>query len=118
MLREMNQHLATHGDAVKDVAFEVDDVEAVYSEAVANGAVGVREPRVESDADGEVIMATVKTYGDTTHTLVERRYRGPFLPGFRKAKMTVPSLLPPVKLEAIDHCVGNQDWGEMEDACD
>ncbi|KAI5858155.1 4-hydroxyphenylpyruvate dioxygenase [Tricharina praecox] len=119
LLREMNAHLAAHGDAVKDVAFEVDDVNAVYSEAVANGAVGLSAPRIESDKDGEVVMATVKTYGDTTHTLVERRgYRGPFLPGYRKSTRTVPSLLPEVKLEAIDHCVGNQDWGEMEDACD
>jgi 4-hydroxyphenylpyruvate dioxygenase len=118
-LREMARHQTMHGDAVKDVAFEVDDVEAVYLEAVRNGAVPVKAPRREEDMDGEVITATVKTYGDTTHTLVERRnYRGAFLPGFRRAAVTQPSLLPEVKLEAIDHCVGNQDWGEMEDACD
>lgn len=27
-------------------------------------------------------------------------------------------LLPPVELEAIDHCVGNQDWDEMESICE
>ncbi|KAA8913663.1 Glyoxalase/Bleomycin resistance protein/Dihydroxybiphenyl dioxygenase [Sphaerosporella brunnea] len=122
LLREMARHHAAHGDAVKDVAFEVDDVEAVYSEAIRNGAVGVRPPNREQDADGEVITAAVKTYGDTTHTLVERRgYRGAFLPGYRPAtaaQWQTSALLPPVTLEAIDHCVGNQDWGEMEDACD
>jgi len=122
LLLAVNRHLATHGDAVKDVAFEVDDVGALYAAAVANGAVGVCAPAVHSDADGDVVMATVKTYGDTTHTLVERRgYRGAFLPGYRKssaAAATAPSLLPEVELDAVDHCVGNQDWGEMEDACD
>jgi 4-hydroxyphenylpyruvate dioxygenase len=119
LLREMVRHHAAHGDAVKDVAFEVDDVEAVYAEAIRNGAVGVRSPTRQKDADGEVITATVKTYGDTTHTLVERRgYRGAFLPGYRRTTAVQTSLLPPVNLEAIDHCVGNQDWGEMEDVCD
>jgi 4-hydroxyphenylpyruvate dioxygenase len=116
----MSQHMAHHGDAVKDVAFEVDDMEAVYNEAVRNGAGTVSPPKVLRDADGEVMVATVKTYGDTTHTLVERRrYRGAFLPGFRPAQqVNNQTFLPEVTLEAIDHCVGNQDWGEMEDACD
>lgn len=116
----MSRHLSNHGDAVKDVAFEVDDVEAVYFEAVKNGAVGVSAPVRLEDADGSVVVATVRTYGDTTHTLVQRSgYRGAFLPGFRKAVPgTATAMLPDVTLEAIDHCVGNQDWGEMEDACD
>jgi len=120
LLKEIAEHLIAHGDAVKDVAFEVDDVEAVYSEAVQNGAKVVSPPRSEKDEHGEVIMATIRTYGDTTHTLVERRrYNGVFLPGYRRA-VVKPQLdvLPEVTLEAIDHCVGNQNWGEMEEACD
>lgn len=122
LVAEMHEHLREHGDAVKDVAFEVDDVRAVYSQAVAQGAVSVQSPRVIFDAEGEVTTATIRTYGDTTHTLVERsRYRGVFLPGFQKvAKAADPllSCLPPVTLEAIDHCVGNQDWDQMESACE
>lgn len=26
--------------------------------------------------------------------------------------------LPSVSLEVVDHCVGNQDWNEMDNACD
>jgi 4-hydroxyphenylpyruvate dioxygenase len=117
----MQEHLTLHGDAVKDVAFEVDDVEAVYSAAVANGARSVSAPIKSSDDFGEVILATVATYGDTTHTLVERKsYRGAFLPGYRAASEVQKreDSLPKVTLEAIDHCVGNQDWDEMEEACD
>ncbi|TAQ87882.1 hypothetical protein B7494_g3790 [Chlorociboria aeruginascens] len=122
-LKEIHEHLQEHGDGVKDVAFEVEDVEAVYEMAVRNGAVSVFEPRVERGAkgEGEVKIARIRTYGDTTHTLIERRdYRGVFLPGYRgfEAYDPLQGLLPEVKLEMIDHCVGNQDWNEMEEACD
>ena len=38
----------------------------------------VQEPTVLTDDDGEVVIAAIATYGDTIHSLVERRnYRGP-----------------------------------------
>ncbi len=106
----------------KDVAFEVDSVAAVFEAAVQNGAQVITSPRTIKDSQGHVKMATIRTYGDTTHTLVERiRYSGVFLPGYRSEdskKDPLSSFLPSVGLEAIDHCVGNQDWDEMEDVCD
>ena len=123
LLEDMHAHLKQHGDAVKDVAFEVDDVEAVYSQAVSKGAVSVQQPKILSDKrDGEVKTAVIRTYGDTTHTLVERsRYHGAFMPGYRAASADhdpLERLLPSVPIEAIDHCVGNQDWDQMESACE
>ena len=45
----------------------------------------VKDIWTESDEGGTVTFATVKTYGDTTHTLVERGdYKGLFLPGYKK----------------------------------
>ena len=117
----MNEHMETHGDAVKDVAFHVDDVHTLYTEAVRNGARVIREPYELSDGDGTVICATIATYGETTHTLIQRnRYRGVFLPGYKATTTVEPldALLPQVDLEAIDHCVGNQDWDQMTAACD
>ena len=119
-LANIHQHLAQHGDGVKDVALEVDDAKAVYERAVSRGAKGVIEPFVKKDVDGEVIVASIEAYGDTTHTFVERsRYKGAFLPGFRRVQKDDPNLtcLPPVPLEEIDHCVGNHDWGKLETAC-
>lgn len=55
------------------------------------------------------------------HTLIERHgYQGIFLPGFREIteQDTLSKYLPSVGLEMIDHCVGNQDWDEMENTCD
>lgn len=122
LLEEIHSHLTRHGDAVKDVAFEVDDVRAVYNEAIANGAGSVQQPKILTDKiDGEVVIAVIRTFGDTTHTLVERsRYRGAFLPGYRPATTADPlaQYLPNVPLEVIDHCVGNQDWDQMESACE
>lgn len=122
LVREMHAHLEQHGDAVKDVAFEVDDVWAVYTRAVEKGAVGVAAPRVLRDeVDGDVMTASVRTYGDTTHTFIEKMgYTGVFLPGFKTVeKVDALSIgLPECPLQVIDHCVGNQDWNQMEEACD
>jgi len=35
--KEMNAHLITHGDGVKDVALEVENAHAIYDYAVKNG---------------------------------------------------------------------------------
>ena len=120
LLKEMHAHLERHGDAVKDVAFEVDNVEGVYYKAVEEGAIAVQGPQVSKDAKhGSVTTAVICTYGDTTHTLISRRnYTGPFLPGFRvHNKQTSSVSQPDVPLARIDHCVGNQDWHEMVSAC-
>lgn len=121
-LAEIHAHLEKHGDAVKDVSFEVDNVEAVYANALAGGAVSVQEPTLQRDeTHGNVLTAVIRTYGDTTHTLISRAagsYTGPFLPGFRAAAPP-PSTVerPAVELKRIDHCVGNQSWNEMVAAC-
>jgi 4-hydroxyphenylpyruvate dioxygenase len=59
-----------------------------------------------------VVIAGIHTYGDTIHSLVERRnYNGLFLPGFQAA---TPRYSPaPVGLLYVDHCVGNVELGAM-----
>ncbi|KNG83093.1 putative 4-hydroxyphenylpyruvate dioxygenase [Aspergillus nomiae NRRL 13137] len=120
-LREIHHHLEQHGDGVKDVAFEVDSVDAVFNAAVSNGAKAVSNPQTLKDESGEVRVATIQTYGQTTHTLLERsNYHGGFLPGYRleTAEDPVSKFLPAVHLKRIDHCVGNQDWDEMDKVCE
>ena len=64
-------------------------------------------------------FATVQTYGDTTHTFIERAgYKGIFLPGYKDPlykDLLLPSL-PPIGIYFIDHVVGNQPDLQMEDA--
>ncbi|CAJ0942569.1 unnamed protein product, partial [Mesorhabditis belari] len=116
---EIGDHLIQHGDGVKDVAFEVDDVEWIIKTAKKAGAEVVRDVTEESDEHGTVKYASVKTYGDTLHTLLERKnYRGLFLPGFKEhpSPKTFWQTLPRAGLNFIDHCVGNQPDLEMESA--
>ncbi|KAH8175599.1 glyoxalase/Bleomycin resistance protein/Dioxygenase superfamily protein [Sarocladium implicatum] len=120
LLKEIHEHLEKHGDAVKDVAFEVDNVGGVYHKAVQEGAVAVQPPQITKDAEhGSVTTAVICTYGDTTHTLISRdSYSGPFLPGFRAPRTSTSTVsAPDVPLARIDHCVGNQSWNEMVSAC-
>ncbi len=110
---EIAAHVATHGDGVKDLAFWVDDCRDAYAKAIARGAESARAPEVLSDEHGEVVIAAIRTYGDTIHSIVERtHYRGLFLPGFRAASS--PYEPAPVGLKHVDHCVGNVELGRMD----
>ncbi|KAF2688580.1 4-hydroxyphenylpyruvate dioxygenase [Lentithecium fluviatile CBS 122367] len=124
LLKEIHEHQERHGDAVKDVAFEVDNLDGIYASAIAGGAETIAAPHTRKDENGSVRLATIRTYGDTTHTLIQKlSYSGVFLPGYlphpaHTAVDPLSKLLPPVHLSHIDHCVGNQDWDEMENICD
>ena len=106
------QHVHRHGDGVRDLALWVDDAREAFARAVERGAVAVQEPTVLTDEHGEVIIAGIQTYGDTIHSLVERRnYTGLFMPGFRPVESRFNP--EPVGLEYVDHCVGNVELGRM-----
>src|SRR4051794_21750660 len=110
--------LALHGDGVQDIALDVDDVDAAYEAAVGRGARGVTPPTQLEDADGVYEFATIRAYGDTTHSFVNRdRYGGVFAPGYKPLDLDrySPRTFHPVGLKAIDHVVANVDEGSMQD---
>src|SRR5918994_2920657 len=105
-------HVALHGDGVRDIALWVDNTERAFELAIERGARPAQKPTVMRDEFGEVVIAGIHTYGDTIHSLVERRnYKGGFLPGFQA--MTPRYSPPPVGLQYVDHCVGNVELGAM-----
>jgi 4-hydroxyphenylpyruvate dioxygenase len=105
-------HVHRHGDGVKDIALWVDDARKAFSLAVERGAQPAAEPRALVDDQGEVVIAAIKTYGETIHSLVERRnYKGLFMPGFMPYEGRGEGK--PVGLKYIDHCVGNVELGAM-----
>ena len=113
-----NARLALHGDGVQDVAIEVDDVAAVYEEVTRRGAVGVVPPTRREDDQGVYEFATVRTYGDTTHSFVNRdHYHGVFAPGYKPLDpgRYSPRMGQPVGLKAIDHIVANVEVGKMQE---
>ena len=104
------EQLAIHGDHVQDIAFEVDDVDWAFKTAVERGAVPARAPYSLCDANGEVRIASIRTYGDTLHTFINRdKFTGHFLPGF--VERTDPGVS--TGLLEVDHIVGNVELGAM-----
>lgn len=120
LLQEIHDHLTKHGDGIKDVAFQIDgDVEAVWKRAVDHGAVSIRSPKTlkGDNGHGQIVIATIGTYGDTVHSLVNRQgYSGAFLPGYEPVTDDDPinKFLPKIDFIEIDHCVGNQPWNGVD----
>jgi len=107
------EFVKSHGDGVKDIALAVDDVEEAYEAAVSRGAIGILPPFELSDENGPLKKAVIGTYGDTIHTLVERKdYKGVFMPGFTEHQTSIP--VRDAGFIGIDHVVGNvermEEW--------
>lgn len=109
----MADHIYKHGDGVKMLALKVEDAADAWKQTTARGARSYQEPVTLTDADGELVLSGIHTYGDTVHLFVERKnYRGAFMPGFRKWE----TLYQPAEtgLLYVDHCVGNVGWNQMD----
>lgn len=122
-MKRIAEHVNRHGDAIKDVAFEVDDLDSLMMHAKDHGADVVKDVCQEMDSHGSVRYAILKAYGDTTHTLVEKAgYSGVFLPGFKPISTSlledsIFGKLDPIDVVSIDHVVGNQDWSQLDAVC-
>lgn len=109
---EIAQHVLRHGDGVKALALWVEDAEKAYHTAMERGAESAFEPIILNDDGGRIVLAGIKTYGETIHTLVERKnYQGPFMPGFQARKSLLQTKS--TGLKYVDHCVGNVELGDM-----
>jgi 4-hydroxyphenylpyruvate dioxygenase len=105
-------HIYKHGDGVKYLALRVDDAAKAWHETTTRGGKSYLEPVTLTDANGEVVMSGIHTYGDTVHLFIERKnYNGVFMPGFVKWE----SAYNPTEtgLQYVDHCVGNVGWNQM-----
>ncbi len=106
-----NVFLTLHGDSVKDVAFEVDDAQAAYQAVVERGGETVMAPTEIGDRNGSVTVFSIRTYGDTVHSFIEKRgYRGVFLPGYEDVSL----LGQDNRLHFVDHVVGNVEDRQMD----
>ena len=84
------EHVRKHGDGVKVLALWVDDARKAFEETTRRGGEAYREPVVLKDEYGEVVISSIKTYGETIHTFVERKnYNGAFLPGYKPRKSSL-----------------------------
>ena len=108
----ISEHIRKHGDGVKVLALMVEDAYDAHAQTTKRGGISCLEPKTISDANGEVRLSGIKTYGEVEHIFVERKnYKGVFMPGFVEWK----SAYNPTEtgLLYVDHCVGNVGWNEM-----
>ena len=111
---EIAEHNKKHGDGVKVVSFEVDDSAKSFEETVKRGAVPVLTPVKIEDENGFIIKSSIKTFGETIHTFIERKnYNGLFFPGFVDASSKSVKSVKDAGLRSIDHMVGNVELGKM-----
>jgi 4-hydroxyphenylpyruvate dioxygenase len=112
---EIAEHVRAHGDGVRDIAFAVDDVDSAWRETTSRGAVSALPPtELDGGADGVLRKASIRTYGETLHSFVDRRdYQGVFAPGYRRVKSPARAA-GGLSLLEVDHCVGNVGLGDMD----
>lgn len=110
---ELADHVYKHGDGVKVLALRVSDATKAWEETTKRGAVSYKSPEILKDANGQVVLSGIQTYGDTVHLFVERKdYTGVFMPGFKA--WSNPYFQPAdTGLLYVDHCVGNVGWNQM-----
>jgi 4-hydroxyphenylpyruvate dioxygenase len=110
---EIAAHHMVHGDGIKTIALEVDDVEKAWKETTSRGGKSAWSPREQKDDFGIYRTSAIYTYGETLHVFVDRGdYKGAFAPTYRPIKnMETQS----VGLAAIDHIVGNVQLGKMNE---
>ncbi|MBS1639160.1 MAG: 4-hydroxyphenylpyruvate dioxygenase [Bacteroidetes bacterium] len=105
-------HVYKHGDGVKFLVLRVNDATNAWHETTKRGGKSFMEPKIFTDAQGEVIMSGIHTYGETVHLFIERKnYKGIFMPGFVEWKSNYNPT--ETGLQYVDHCVGNVGWNQM-----
>ena len=97
----LRAHLEKHGCGVRDVALKVQDARHAFTEAQRRGATAARGLH----EDAAVVHGAVAAYGDTIHSLVERRDPGVFLPGYRNVPGGIEDR--DINFAMIDHVVAN-----------
>jgi len=106
-------HHMVHGDGVKVIALQVEDVEKAWKETTSRGGKSAWAPREEKDDHGIFRTSAIYTYGETLHVFVDRDdYKGVFAPTYRPITDKVAES---TGLASIDHIVGNVQLGKMND---
>jgi 4-hydroxyphenylpyruvate dioxygenase len=107
------QHVITHSDSVKNIAFTVEDSAGTFERLVRNGARPVQKPTIYKDDHGYLIKSSVTAFGDTIHSFIQRdKYQGMFFPGFRPV-ISAPDPSP-AGIVAIDHLAVGVEQGMID----
>lgn len=112
---DVTDFVTRHGDGVKLIGYEVDDVEKAFDQVARRGGIPVTAPTKYEDEFGFTVQASFRVYDDTEIVLINYdNYRGVLKPGFGKPAHKYEVTREPVGLKAIDHVVGNVRPNEMD----
>jgi 4-hydroxyphenylpyruvate dioxygenase len=103
-LSPVAQFLRQHPPGVADIAFQVEDVEAVMSRALAHGAKAIQSIQQHQQGKGYVKWGKIAAWGALTHTFIERHACESGIVG------------EPNMFTGIDHVVLNVATGDLERA--
>ncbi|KAI6178401.1 putative protein C31H2.4 [Aphelenchoides besseyi] len=121
---ELNAEIAKHGDFVKDIAFQVDNMDLIIQTLKCKDLKILDEPKVIRDTDGAIRLCRIQgSAGSIVHTLIEQMpeeaYNGVFLPGFvRIPPIEFCSLQSVIPVLSIDHVVENHEEGTLDTITD
>lgn len=104
-------HVRLHGDGVKDVSINVENIGDTVDFIRKRGVVKVRGERKIKVDSGTVRTAEINAYGETVHTLTDYSEADSDLPS---GYVEVETRSDPVGLKKIDHVVGNVEDRMMD----
>ena len=67
------KHVIKHDDSVKDIVFMTGDVHTLFEHSIKNGAIPIMPPTIIEDGDMSIIKATIASFGDVVHSLIQRQ---------------------------------------------
>ena len=66
------KHVIKHDDSIKDIAFVTNDVHSLFKHSLKNGATPVMLPTTIEDGNARIVKATVASFGDVVHSLIQK----------------------------------------------
>ncbi len=101
--------LQKHPEGVADLAFYVEDIEAILAKAVSQGAQILQPLQEQPQGQGSLKWATISAWGCLSHTLIE-------VEGQNSHQIAESPAQSPVCFTNIDHVVLNVAAGDLERA--
>lgn len=108
---EISRHVELHGDGVKDVAIDVNNLDDTLSFIRENKVVKPGEVKKVKGENGTLSKVELSTFGETVHSLRDySEWESDLPPGFKEIESPENNL----GVRKVDHVVGNVEENKMD----
>jgi len=104
--------LKKHGDGVYDVAFKVKSVRDAFEGCLSRGGISANDFKHINDKNGSFTKASLKSYGDCIHSIINNDDYNSWAPGFILTNEQTHAN--DTEIELIDHVVVNVELEKMD----